>query len=216
MTTATKTTTNSQMQKQLQEMGMELAAMKEHTAQKDELEKKDQELSELRKEVAKLSDLVIHIKNNNEYDATNEMPDRVISIDDGVIARVDTETVNEAPSKDWIEHQEFLKEMVEIHLSPAQIATTNLKSQMIVSLSVNGKPMTLIRGQNYTLPRCYLQALARCKKAHFIEVEDENAFRRGRNLMQYVRNWIDEFPFSVINDSEKGIAWLKEIRNSAS
>jgi len=220
MTTATKTTTNAQLQKQLQEMGMELAAMKEQNDQKEneELKRKDEELSSLRAEVSELKEIMIHMKPSQPEMSSEDylMPAQTVDLDDIDRARQRDETIIEPPSQSWAEDEAFLNEMVKIHVAPAPYESNTSYSQTTIDLSVNGKPMLLECGMEYTLPRRYVQALARSKKARYVQTESEEQYNRGLNRMVYSRQSINRFPFSVIQDTDKGRAWLKGIYSSES
>ena len=220
MTTATKTTTNAQLQKQLQEMAMELAAMKEQNDEKEneELKQKDEELSSLRAEVSELKEIMIHMKPSQPEMSSEDylMPAQTVDIDDIDRARQRDETIIEPPSQSWAEDEAFLNEMVKIHVAPAPYESNTSYSQTTIDLSVNGKPMILECGREYTLPRRYVQALARSKKARYVQTESEEQYNLGLNRMVYTRQSINRFPFSVTHDTEKGRAWLKDIYRSES
>ncbi len=101
----------------------------------------------------------------------------------------------------------FMEEKVTIHLHDPQ----DNNPEPIVPVGVNGKVLYLRRGQQHTLPRKYIEVLARARRVNYNTQEAVAA--DGSRTMQLRSTTTLQYPFTVINDTQKGQDWLQRIMN---
>jgi hypothetical protein len=106
-------------------------------------------------------------------------------------------------TKDALEHEAFMNEPVTIIVHQA-VEEGQLPIQ---TPSVNGVNQPIIRGQEITVKRKYVEALARCRTTKYVQ----NIDQRDLSNIQMVEQTVVSYPFSIIKDTAKGAAWIKKI-----
>ena len=105
---------------------------------------------------------------------------------------------------DSIKLAAFMEEMVKVYLP---LPKGELKT-VPVTLTVNGNRQHVFRNVPQDIKRKYLEVLARSTITDYTQDIDE-MYRSG-DLPQ--SNTTQAHPFSVLQDTEKGIGWLQEIQ----
>lgn len=116
----------------------------------------------------------------------------------------------EAPlESDHAQHLAFMEERVTIHLHDPQ----DNNPEPIVPVGVNGKVLYLRRGETHTLPRKYIEVLARARRVNYRSQEAVAA--DGSRTMVLKSSTTLQYPFTVVSDPSgaKGAEWLKRIMN---
>jgi len=101
----------------------------------------------------------------------------------------------------------FMEEQVTIQLHDPQ----DNNPEPIVPVGVNGKVLYLQRGQQHTLPRKYIEVLARARRVNYRTEEGRAADGSMTTVLKLTTTM--QYPFTVIHDpsGDKGIEWLKRI-----
>lgn len=135
----------------------------------------------------------------------------------GQIERKDQSLIEAEPvhgSNDLAAHLAFLEEKVTVILSEGN----NKQSEPYVYLAVNGegagpKGIEYVpRGVEVTIKRKFLSVLATARHVRYKSVDYTEADGTLNTTQKAMSN--DQYPFSVVNDSAKGHAWLKALRQS--
>lgn len=102
----------------------------------------------------------------------------------------------------------FLNEKVEVYVHP----TSEKNADRIFSISVQGKSEWFIRGQKKVVPRRFVFGLATARPTTFSNEEYTNP--QGFQDYRWPTYTGLRYPFSVTNDTPKGIAWLDQVMKS--
>jgi hypothetical protein len=106
------------------------------------------------------------------------------------------------------EMERFMNEKVEVYIHP----TSERNADRIFSISVQGKPEWFIRGQKKGVSRRHVFGLATARPTTFSNEEYYNP--QGFQDYRYPTYTGLRYPFSVTNDTPKGIAWLDQVMKS--
>lgn len=103
----------------------------------------------------------------------------------------------------------FANEMVEVEIAEV----SDRDAAKIFDVAVNGKSMVFERGRRYRVPRYIVEGLARARPVHYENQEyvDYEGVRKVRNPSRRGLR----YPFSVVQDSDRGKAWLKNLLATA-
>ena len=102
----------------------------------------------------------------------------------------------------------FMNESVSIHI----METSEQQADQVFEVAVNGKGMVMRRGGDYTLPRYYVETLARARPVHYKNQEYQD--QEGVKRVRWPAKRGERYPFSVTEDTAKGREWLKRLRAS--
>lgn len=107
-------------------------------------------------------------------------------------------------TKDAFELEAFMHEMVTILVHPA-----SEEGQLEVQTpNVGGVNQPIIRGQEITVKRKFVEALARTRTTKYVQVIDPI----DRSNIQMQERTVVSYPFSILNDrNPKGADWIKGI-----
>lgn len=105
---------------------------------------------------------------------------------------------------DEVELEAFMQEPVVINIMEAQ----DENATPMVEVGVNGRRMILPRGKDVTVPRCYVERLARAKRT-VISQNLDPSLREQINRIN--RRQVLDYPFSTVQDTDKGRQWLKQV-----
>lgn len=100
----------------------------------------------------------------------------------------------------------FMEEPVEIFLHEG----TNPNDLDVVPVGVNGTSVYLKRGSNHTIKRKYVAVLATSRPTTYSTAEGLD--RDGAKTVMLKAHTSVRYPFAVIQDTPKGMAWLKQIQ----
>ncbi len=135
----------------------------------------------------------------------------------GQIQRADNSLIEAEPvhgNDDLSARLAFLEEYVTINIAEGG----DKQSELYVQLSVNGEgpgPNGLDyvpRGVDVKIKRKFLSVLASARRVRYKSVDYTEADGTRGTTQQAMSN--DQYPFSVVEDSAKGHAWLKALRQS--
>lgn len=132
-----------------------------------------------------------------------ERTDRTLKLDE-VGNPGPIEKVSETEFAETAELEAFMNEMVLIIVHP----TTEDGANEIITPNVNGVNQGIIRGKPIRVKRKYVEALARGRTTAYKQSEPDP--RDPSNIKMEERTACT-YPFSVLEDSEMGKAWLKAI-----
>jgi len=117
------------------------------------------------------------------------------------------EKVAESDFVDKAELELFMNELVKIKVHESGVEG----ALEVISPQVNGLNMPILRGQDTVLKRKYVEVLARCRTTTYVQkVMDAS---RPENI-QMVERTVQTYPFALLEDSDKGKAWLSSINES--
>ena len=132
-----------------------------------------------------------------EFDKDNELPQQKIE-------RPDRKKGGPRGAK-WFEDMAFANEMVTVMVHESTDKTAN----PFPEVSVNGRVQRFVRGNEQLVRRCYVEKLARLKLTTYDSLKTKDV--DGEDVYRYPSHTGLLYPFVVINDSERGKAWLKQI-----
>lgn len=106
------------------------------------------------------------------------------------------------------EMEQFLNEKVEVYVHP----TSEKNADRIFCISVQGKHEWFVRGQKKVVARRHVFGLATARPTTYSNEEYHNP--QGFQDYRYPTYTGLRYPFSVTNDTPKGIAWLDQVMKS--
>ncbi len=112
-----------------------------------------------------------------------------------------------AMGMDAVELEAFMHEKVEIYVHPSR----EKGSLDVVTPSCNGINQPIIRGQRTVVKRKYIEALAR---AHSIRYEQKTPDPSNPDVIKMDEIKMPDYPFDLLQDSERGKAWFKRLQQS--
>ncbi len=115
------------------------------------------------------------------------------------------ELVDGRKPQSWIDEMAFMNEEVTVMVHES----TDKQSNPFPEVWVNGRVQRFVRGNEQRVKRCFVERLARAKLTTFENVKTKNP--DGDDVYVYPSHTGLVYPFAVINDTEKGKAWLKRI-----
>lgn len=124
--------------------------------------------------------------------------------DDGVLERARLMDVASPEFREKAEMLEFMNELVEIEIN--EVSDRDAAATFMVS--VNGKGKVFHRGWRGSVPRYYVEVLARARPVHYANQEFVDG--DGTRKVRYPARRGLLYPFSVIRDSDRGKQWLRE------
>lgn len=108
-----------------------------------------------------------------------------------------------------VAEEAFMNELVEIEVAP----TTDDNAPSSFVLNVNNVNQPIMRGVPIKVKRKYVEVLARCKETrHTQPVRDMTNPEAGNAL---IGRTALAYPFQVLQDSGKGMAWLRAVMAEA-
>lgn len=124
------------------------------------------------------------------------------------IERTRFKSVDSPDYKEWAANMAFMEEMVTF-----EVNTSNDPSfpARIPIYGNDGHEFVVEPGKQYTLPRRYLDCLARARPVNFRN--EEYAEPDGTRGYRYPMARGHRYPVAVINDTPRGRAWLRAINN---
>lgn len=111
----------------------------------------------------------------------------------------------EGKSARWMEDMAFANEIVRVRIPE----TTEERANPFPEIWVNGRVQRFVRGQEQDVRRCYVEKLARMKHTAYGSLKTKDV--DGEDVYRYPTRTGLVYEFTVIGDSPKGDAWLKEI-----
>jgi len=115
----------------------------------------------------------------------------------------------EKKSAKWMEDMAFANEIVTVRIQP----DTNKASHPFPEVWVNGRVQRFVRGEEQKVRRCYVEKLARMKLTSYDNLKTKDV--NGEDVYRYPHTTGLVFPFTVVGDTPKGDAWLKQILQEA-
>lgn len=111
--------------------------------------------------------------------------------------------------KKWYDEMAFMNEMVTVRIHPS----TDRNAHPLPDVYVNGRVQRFPRGEELNVRRCFVEVLARARLTTYDNqlIKDAN----GNDKYVYPAHTAEVYPFTVIGDSAKGDAWLKNVMRSA-
>lgn len=108
----------------------------------------------------------------------------------------------------WYDEMAFMNEIVTVRVHPS----TDRNAHPLPDIYVNGRVQRFPRGEEINVRRCFVEVLARARLTTHDnqKVKDAN----GEDKYVYPAHTAEVYPFTVINDSQKGEAWLKSVMSS--
>ncbi len=100
----------------------------------------------------------------------------------------------------------FMEELVKIRVEPLQ----EKNPRKLIDLYVNGVPEWVPVGRPWIMRRKYVEVLARSKPIN-VQTKHEQPEESLDPRNEIIRSTSAQFPFSVLQDTPKGIAWLNKI-----
>ncbi len=106
-----------------------------------------------------------------------------------------------------VELEAFMNEKVTIYMHPPRIDG----ELGVQTISVNGVNQPIVKGKKMEVKRKYVESIAR---THTIRYQQAVPDVNRPDFIQMVERKIPTYPFSVIEDTDKGKAWLNSICES--
>lgn len=100
----------------------------------------------------------------------------------------------------------FMEELVKIRVEPLQ----EKNPRKMIDLYVNGKAEWVPIGRPWIMRRKYVEVLARSKPMS-VQTKHEAAEESLNPQNEVIRTTSSQFPFSVIQDTPRGIEWLNKL-----
>lgn len=116
----------------------------------------------------------------------------------------------EALHTDSVNFEQFMKERVEIAISPKSGAPGE---QDVIPVTMNNTLAYLAKGHTYEVPRTVLEVLLRAKTVNFEQVKMAGG---APDEIDLIANMSQSFSFAVRQDTQEGHAWARRILEGAS
>lgn len=100
----------------------------------------------------------------------------------------------------------FMNEPVTVHIHEA----SDPNAAQVFTVLVNGKEEIFIRNQSKTVKRMFVEQLARCRPVNYRNEKYTNA--DGDTAYRYPRARSTRYPFSIVQDTQKGMQWFSELQ----
>jgi hypothetical protein len=112
---------------------------------------------------------------------------------------------NSVEFKDKADNLAFMEEPVSVYIHESE----DENAAPYFSIGVNGESRTFIRDTTMTVPRKFVEGLARARPMHFKNIE----FTRedGTRAFRWPSKRTVRYPFSPVGDSRRGTQWLKKV-----
>lgn len=107
-----------------------------------------------------------------------------------------------------IEYEKFLAEVVEVYIHPS----SEKNADRVFTISVNGKSEVFFRGHKKKIARRFVFGLATARQTSYANEEFTN--HMGDRDYRWPTYTGLRYPFSVINDTPKGVDWLDQVMKS--
>lgn len=104
------------------------------------------------------------------------------------------------------EEMMFMEELVKIRVEPLQ----EKNPRKMIDLYVNGKAEWVPVGRPWIMRRKYVEVLARSKPMS-VQTKHESAEESLNPQNEVIRTTSSQFPFSVLQDTPRGIEWLNRL-----
>ncbi len=119
---------------------------------------------------------------------------------------IEIEPVVSSLTKNDFDEMMFMEELVKIRVEPLQ----EKNPRKIIDLYVNGKAEWVPIGRPWIMRRKFVEVLARSKPMS-VQTKHESAEESLNPQNEVIRTTSSQFPFSVLQDSERGINWLNAL-----
>lgn len=100
----------------------------------------------------------------------------------------------------------FMEELVKVRVEPL----TEKNPRKIIDLYVNGKAEWVPVGRPWIMRRKFVEVLARSKPIN-VQTKHEQPEESLDPQNEVIRTTSAQFPFSVLEDTPRGIAWLNKL-----
>lgn len=120
----------------------------------------------------------------------------------------DIEVVTDLRHATLLEHEKFLNEQVEVYIHP----TSEKNADRAFTISVNGVSELFLRGQKRHVKRRFVFGLATARPTTYSNEEYTDV--NGARAYRWPTYTGLRYPFSVINDTVKGVEWLDQVMKS--
>lgn len=111
--------------------------------------------------------------------------------------------------KKWYDEMAFMSEMVTVRIHPS----TDRNANPLPDVYVNGRVQRFPRGEELSVRRCFVAVLAQSRLTTFDNQKVKGP--DGEDKYVYPAHTAEVYPFTVINDTPKGEAWLKNLLRAA-
>lgn len=111
--------------------------------------------------------------------------------------------------KKWFDEMAFMNEMVTVRVHPS----TDRNAHPLPDVYVNGRVQRFPRGEEIQVRRCFVERLALGRMTTFNNQKVKGP--DGEDKYVYPAHTAEVYPFTVINDTPKGEAWLKNLLRAA-
>ncbi|MCA9340765.1 MAG: hypothetical protein KDA17_07660 [Candidatus Saccharibacteria bacterium] len=131
--------------------------------------------------------------------------DGVVDEKNGVIIKPSQQQLDDPDFIKKAEILQFMNEMVTVEIAD----TSDEKDDHGFVIEVNGMKCPFHRGERKTVRRFFVEGLARAKKTSYTakkKTEDD-----GDNIFNYPSKTGLRYPFSVVDDSQRGKEWLRAV-----
>jgi len=119
---------------------------------------------------------------------------------------IEIEPVTAPLTKTDFDELMFMEELVKIRVEPL----TEKNPRKIIDLYVNGKAEWVPVGRPWIMRRKFVEVLARSKPIN-VQTKHEQPEESLDPQNEVIRTTSAQFPFSVLEDTPRGIAWLNKL-----
>jgi len=116
------------------------------------------------------------------------------------------EPVVSSLTKNDFDEMMFMEELVKIRVEPLN----EKNPRKMIDLYVNGKAEWVPVGRPWIMRRKYVEVLARSKPMS-VQTKHESAEESLNPQNEVIRTTSSQFPFSVLEDTQRGIEWLNRL-----
>lgn len=119
---------------------------------------------------------------------------------------IEIEPIAASLTKNDFDELMFMEELVKIRVEPLQ----EKNPRKMIDLYVNGKAEWVPIGRPWIMRRKYVEVLARSKPMS-VQTKHESAEESLNPQNEVIRTTSSQFPFSVLQDTPRGVEWLNRI-----
>ena len=138
-----------------------------------------------------------------EFNKDNELPQ--LKTDSAIDIAGATRKKGGQRGQQWMDDMAFANEMVTVMVHES----TDKLAHPFPEVSVNGRVQRFVRGNEQQVKRYFVEKLARLKQTTFSNVKTKDV--DGEDVYRYPSHTGLLYPFVVVNDSERGKQWLKQV-----
>ena len=138
-----------------------------------------------------------------EFDKNNELPQLNAASPIDIAGK--SRSKGGPRGQKWLDDMAFANEVVTVIVHES----TDKLAHPFPEVWVNGRVQRFVRGHEQQVKRCFVEKLARLKKTTYDSLKTKDV--DGEDVYRYPAHTALEYPFVLVNPTQKDTEWLKRI-----